>query len=111
KIAKKDTAAQEAHAREEDEAAARADLAVARLREALAAGNVEAVTLELAAAGSAKENNKLPRRGGISLTWWRHCEGGRVALTLVSGLGDQMSQVKLGEAAVPPEFVQAMVPA
>jgi hypothetical protein len=109
KISKKDTAAQAAHAREQEEAAARADLAVARLREAIATGNVEAFTLELSAAGSVKQNNKLPRRVAVSLTWCRSCEGGRIALTLVSGLSDQMTQLKLGEATVPPEFVRAMV--
>jgi hypothetical protein len=109
KISKKDTAAQAAHAREQEEAAARADLAVARLREAIATGNVEAFTLELAAAGSVKQSNKLPRRVEVSLTWCRSCEGGRIALTLVSGLGEQMTQLKLGEVTVPPEFVRAMV--
>ncbi|HKB40151.1 MAG TPA: hypothetical protein VKD72_27215 [Gemmataceae bacterium] len=109
KIPKKDTAAQEAHAREQEEAGVRADQALARLREAIATGNVEAFRAELSAAGSVKENNKLPRRVDVSLVWCRSCEGGRVALTLVSGLGGQMTQLKLGEATVPPEFVRAMV--
>jgi hypothetical protein len=109
KISKKDTIAQAAHAREHGEAAARADLAVARLREAIATRNVEAFTLELAAAESAKQNNKLPKRVVVSLTWCRSCEGGKIALTLVSGFGNQMAQLKLGEAMVLPEFVRPMV--
>lgn len=109
KISKKDMAGQEAHALEQAEAAARADQAVARLREASATGNAEAYTRELSAAGSVKENNKLPRRVVVSLTWCKSCEAGRIALTLVNGVGEQMTQLPLDEATVSPEFVQAIV--
>jgi hypothetical protein len=109
KIAKKDTVAQAAHAREQEEAAARAELAVTRLREAIATGNVEAFRQELAAAGSAKQNNKLPRRVAVSLAWCRSCEGGKITLTLFSGFGNQVAQHTLAEVAVSPEFVQPLV--
>jgi hypothetical protein len=109
KISKKDAAAQAAHAREQEEAAARANLAVARLQEAIAAGNVEAFTQDLSAAGSVKQNNKLPSRVTVSLTWCRSCESGRIAMTLVSGVGDKMTQLSLGEATASPEFVRALL--
>lgn len=108
KISKKDPDAQEAHAREQGEAAARADQAVARLREAIATGNDEAFTRELSAAGIVKQTHKLPSRVEVSLTWCKSCEGGRIALTLVSGVGEQMTKLKLEEAPVPSEFVRAI---
>lgn len=109
KISKKDAVAQASYALEQEEAAARADLAVARLREAIATGNAAAFRLELSAAGIVKQNNKLSRKVDVSLTWCRNCDGGRIALTLVSGLGEQMTQHVLEEAHVPPEFVQSII--
>jgi hypothetical protein len=109
KISRKDPAGQAAHAREQEEAAARANQAVAHLREAMATGNAEAFTQELAAAGSAKQNNKLPRRVTVSLAWCKSCDGGRITLTVVSGFGNQMTQQPLGEVKVPPEFVRPVV--
>lgn len=109
KISNKDTDALAAHAAEQEDAAARADLAVVRLREALDAGNAEALTAELSAAGSVKDSSKLPRRVEVSLAWCKSCEGGRITLTLITWLGDQLTQFKLGEAVVDPEFVRALV--
>lgn len=109
KISKKDTAAQEAHAREQEAAAALGDQALSRLRAAIAGGNIDAFTQELAAAGSVKQNNKLPGRIDVTLTWCKGCEGGRITLTLVSGFGQHMTQVKLEEATVSPDFVRAMI--
>ena len=68
KIAKKDQAAQEAHAQEQQQAAADADEAVARLRAAVAAGQTDAVQRELRAAGPVKANEKLPKRVRVSLS-------------------------------------------
>lgn len=107
KIGKKDTGAQEEHAKEQQEAAARADEAVERIRAAVAANDLTAFTLELNSAGSAKQINKLPSRVEVALISCRSCEGGRIVLTLASGFGEQSSQVPLGELPVSPEFVQA----
>ncbi len=108
KIAKKDTAAQEAYDRDQEEAAANADQAVARLREASAAGN-DAFMQELAASSGGKLDNKLARRVVVSLTWCKSCESGRIALTLVSVVGDQVSHVQMADTTVSPEFVRALV--
>jgi hypothetical protein len=109
KISTKDTEALEAHAREQAEAAAEAELAVERLREASAAGNGEAFSLELPAAGSGKQNNRLPRRVNVTLTWCKSCEGGKVSLMLASGVGEKTTFLNLGETKVPPEFVRRIV--
>ena len=106
---KSDTAAQEAHAREQEAAAARADLAVARLREAISSGDVDSFRLELSAAGSAKANHNLPRRVEVAVTWCRSCLNGHIALTLVSGFGEQISQLKLEETAAHSEFIRGIV--
>jgi hypothetical protein len=109
KISKKDTAAQEAHAREQEEAGERASSAVVRLGGAIAAGNATAVRQELSDAGSAKLNAKLPKRVDVSLAWCKSCEGGKITLTLLTGLGEHMTQVKLVEAEVGPEVVRDLV--
>jgi hypothetical protein len=109
KIAKNDKAAQEEHAREQTEAAARADEVIARLREAITAGNVDVVKQELAAAGSMKTNNKLRQRVEISLTWCKGCEGGRITPTVISGSGEKTMRVALEPAAVTPEFVRGIL--
>ena len=80
-----------------------------RLREASAAGNVDAFTQELAASASGKLDKKLARRVVVSLTWCKSCESGRIALTLVSVLGDQVTQVPMADTTVSPEFVRALV--
>jgi hypothetical protein len=109
KVSKKDPAAQAAHAAEQDEAGARAEAAVGRLREAIASGDIEVFTREISTAGSVKDNNKLPRRVEVSLAWCKSCEGGRITVTLVNGAGEQTTKQILGEGVVPPEFVGAIV--
>jgi hypothetical protein len=109
KIAKGDAAAQEAFAREQEEAAVKGDQAVRRIGEAVEAGNVDAVKQELAAAGTVKANNTLPQRVEVSMTWCKFCEGGRIGLTTVTMSGGMPIQNKLGEAPLTPEFVRAML--
>jgi hypothetical protein len=109
RISKKDLAATAAYTRDQDEAAAKAEAAVARLREAVAAGNVEAFNLELSAAGSVQENNKLPRRVEVSMIWCKSCKGGWIALTFVAVVADKTTRVAMADAAAPPEFVRAIV--
>jgi hypothetical protein len=109
KISKKDTDAQQAYAKEHEEAAARAELAVGRLREAIANRNDKAFASELSSAGSVKQNNKLPRRIDVSLVWCKRCDGGRIVLTLVSGTGERKTQVKMEETTVLAEFIRTIL--
>ena len=109
KIAKKDQAAQEAHAKEQQQAAANADEAVARLRAAVAEGQADPVQRELLAAGAAKANEKLPKRVRVSLIWCTGCREGRILLALASGQGKALQVVKLAEYPVPAAFVGQML--
>jgi hypothetical protein len=109
KIAKKDEAAQEAHAKEQEQAAASADEAVARLHAAIAEGRTDTVKEELLAAGAIKANEKLPKRVRVSLTWCKGCQEGRIITTLVSGDVQAHQEVKLAEHPVPATFVCGML--
>jgi hypothetical protein len=105
KIAKKDQAAQEAHAKDQEQAGVKADEALARLRAAIAEGRADTVKQELFAAGASKANEKLPRRVRVSLVWCKSCREGRIAMDLVSGNGRDLQQVKLSEHPVPATIV------
>lgn len=109
KIGKKDEAAQEAHAKEQEQAAASADEAVARLRVAIAAGRTDTVKQELLAAGTIKANEKLPKRVRVSLTWCKSCQEGRMVMTLVSGDVQALQETRLAEDPVAATFVGGML--
>jgi hypothetical protein len=109
KLAKNDHAAHEAHAKEQEQAAVKADEAVARLWAGIAEGNTETVQQELLDAGAIKANEKLPKRIRVSLIWCKDCREGRINMTLVSGDGQALQQVKLAENPVPATFVCEML--
>jgi hypothetical protein len=109
KIAKGDTAAQEAHAQEQEQAAVNADEAVVRLRAAIAEGRTDTIKQELLAAGAIKANEKLPKRVRVSLTWCKGCQEGRIILALVSGDVQAPQEMKLAEVPVPATFVCAIL--
>jgi hypothetical protein len=109
KIKKKDQEGQEAHAKEQEQAGIRAEEAVARLHAAIAEGRSDTVKQELRAAGTIKENEKLPRRVRVSLTWCKGCQEGRISTTLVTGDVQAQQEVKLAEAPVPATFVGGML--
>lgn len=109
KFAKRDQAAQEAHGRKDEQAAANADDAIARLRGAVAEGRADSVKRELLAAGVAKANEELPKRVRVSLIWCKSCEEGRIALVLASGQGKAVQVMKLAEDPVSAAFVGAIL--
>jgi hypothetical protein len=109
KIAKSDQAAQEAHAKEQEEAGVKADEALARLRAAIAEGRTDTVKQELLAAGAIKANEKLPTRVRVSLVWCKGCQEGRIIMALVSADGQALREVKLAEHPVPTTFVCGML--
>lgn len=105
KIKKHDHEAQEAHDKEQEAAAAKADEAIARLGTALQEGDTEAFQRELAEGGASKENEKLPRRVGVSLVWCQVCREGYIAMTLSTGSGQDLEQTQLEQHPVPALFV------
>jgi hypothetical protein len=109
KIAKRDLEAQEAHAREQEQAALNADEAVARLQAAIAEGRTDTIQQELLAAGTIKANEKLPRRVRVSLTWCKSCQEGRIILALVSGDVQALQELKLAELPVPAPCVRTLL--
>jgi len=109
KIAKRDQAAQEAHAKENEHAAAKADEAVARLRAAVAEGQTDLVKRELCAAAARKANEKLPQRVRVSLIWCKCCQEGRIVIALACGQGKALQVRNLAEDAVPTVFVRQML--
>lgn len=108
KISKSDKAAQEAHEKEQADAGTQADEALKRIREAIAAGNVDAFRGELAAGGEPKAANKLPRRVEIGLVWCKACEAGKIVPTVVTGSGDKQTRLKLEATPVSADFVRAV---
>jgi hypothetical protein len=109
KIAKSDQTAQEAHVKEQEQAAVNADAAVARLGAAIAEGRADVVKYELLAAGPAKGNEHLPSRVRVSLTWCKSCREGQMIVALVSGVGQTLQETKLTEQPVPATFVGAIL--
>ncbi|MFL5245560.1 MAG: hypothetical protein ACJ8FY_25980 [Gemmataceae bacterium] len=105
KIAKSDPAAQEAHAKEQEQAGVKADEALARLRAAIAEGRFDTLKKELLAAGPSKANEKLPRRVRVSLIWCKGCQEGRIVTAVASGNGKTLQEMKLAEHPVPATFV------
>jgi hypothetical protein len=111
KIAKKDREAQQAYAKEQQQAAANAEQAVARIRALSAEGQADAVKKELLSAGTRKANEKLLNRIRVSLIWCKGCQAGRITMTLASGQGTHLKITKLTEDAVPATLVGQMVAA
>lgn len=109
KIGKRDDAGRDAHAREQERAAADGDAAIARLRAAVAAGNADAARAELRAAGAGKANEKLPKRVRVTLAWCQGCREGHVIVAVATGHGQGQQVVKLAEDAVPAAFVGGML--
>jgi hypothetical protein len=109
KIVKGDHAAQEAHAKEQEQFAVNADEAIVRLHAAIAEGRTDRIKQELLAAGAIKANEKLPKRIRVSLTWCKGCQEGRIILALASGNGQSLKEIKLAEVPVPAPFVCAML--
>ncbi len=109
KIAKNDQAAQEAHAKEQEQASVRADEALARLQAAIEKDRTDTFQQELVAAGSIKENEKLPKRVRVSLVWCKCCGEGKIDQVLVSAKGDKVQQQKLAEHPVTATFVAGIV--
>jgi hypothetical protein len=109
KIAKKDQTAQEAHAKEQEQAAVNAEQAVARLGAVIAEGNADKVKQELVAAGIIKANEKLPKRVRVSLIWCKSCQEGRILMSVVSGDGRALQEVRLADNPVTAAFVCRML--
>ncbi|MFL5329978.1 MAG: hypothetical protein ACJ8C4_13820 [Gemmataceae bacterium] len=105
KIGKKDQEAQDAYAREQQQAAANAEQVIARLRTFIGEGRADEVKKELRAAGAVKANEKLPSRVRTKLIWCKTCQEGRIAMALASGQGKQQKVTTLTEDAVPAAFV------
>jgi hypothetical protein len=105
KISKRDQAALDAHANEQQQAVVNAEASVARLRAAIGEGNAAAVKQELLAAGPTKANEKLPKRVRFTLAWCKTCREGRVVTVVASGQGKALQVEKLAEDAVPAAFV------
>ncbi|MFO0927271.1 MAG: hypothetical protein U0736_09555 [Gemmataceae bacterium] len=105
KIAKRDQAGQEAHAKEQEQAAAKAEEAVVRLHAAIAEGRPDVVQQELRAAGTIKANGKLPKRVHVSLVWCKSCQEGQILLAHASGQGQNLQQVPMGQFPVSAPFV------
>jgi hypothetical protein len=109
KISKSNPEAQEAHAEEQEQAAAQAGEALTRLWVALAEGGTDTFQQELLAAGPIKANEKLPKRVRVSLAWCNRCEEGRIIATLVSGSGKTLQLAKLAEHPAPATFVRGIL--
>ena len=109
KIAKKDLPAQEAYAKEQEQAAVKADEALARLRAAIEEGSIDTAKQELRAAGDLKANEKLPRRVRVTLAWCKGCFESRIILTQVTGAGKEMQTVELAQFEAPDTFAAEML--
>ncbi|HEV8058745.1 MAG TPA: hypothetical protein VGP68_02675 [Gemmataceae bacterium] len=105
KIGKKDQPARDAHAKEQEQAAAKADEALVRLRAAVDEERIDTVKQELLAAGAIKANEKLSKRVRVSLAWCKGCRDGLMILTHVSGQGKELQAVELGRHTVPATLV------
>jgi hypothetical protein len=108
KIAKKDKEGQAAHVREQQQAGAKANEVLDRLRSAIEEGSVDAVRQELVGAGAIRENSKLPVRTNVTLVWCNSCGDGRIKLTQVIGAGEKVQKVELSEHAAPADVVSSI---
>ena len=109
KIAKRDTAAQQAHDQEQAQAAAQAEEALIRLQAVVKEGNPQQYKKEMLAFGASSETQKLPRRISLSLSWCKRCQQGKITETLHVAEGNTAKPVKLDEYPVPAEFVSGLL--
>ncbi len=109
KIAKGDTAAQQAHDQEQAQAAAQADETLSRLRTVINEGIPQQYKKELDAIEACKRFQALQRRVRLSLTWCKGCKDGKITETLINHEGAQIQEVVLAEHPVPAAFVTALL--
>ena len=109
KIAAKDTAAQDAYAREQEEAAHAGQLRLDAMQDAAAAGRI--VELQDAIAllrADRKATEKLPGTVAVSLVHCPCCSAGRMEAHLVMNRGNQHTRTDVGTTPLAAGMVQAL---
>ena len=104
KIAKSDQEAQEAHAKDQEQAAVRADEALGRLQAAIAEGRTDTVKQELSRPGPSGRTRSFQADSRVACLV-QGLPRGTVIMALVSGDGQALQEVKLAEQPVPATFV------